>query len=196
MNTYKIRELRKRKGWSQEQLSAESGLSLRTIQRIENGESEPTGHSLLQLTRALGVSPDDLMEWAPVENRGFLIVQHLSGFGILFHPVLGIILPLILWILKRDQIRKADTNGKAQLSFMITWVILIYAVLNIAAAGQMVILSWSFGDLLSAVFVERSWVTIALSLIYLYIIVILLINARRTGRDRAAWYLPAIPFLH
>lgn len=39
----KIRDLRNRKGFSQEQLSEETKLSLRTIQRIENGESIPRG---------------------------------------------------------------------------------------------------------------------------------------------------------
>ncbi|MDP5215556.1 helix-turn-helix transcriptional regulator [Pseudoalteromonas tunicata] len=35
INSEKVRELRNSKGWSQEQLSATSGLSLRTIQRVE-----------------------------------------------------------------------------------------------------------------------------------------------------------------
>ena len=42
----KIKELRTRKGLSQEELSEEAGLSLRTIQRIENGETEPRSDSL------------------------------------------------------------------------------------------------------------------------------------------------------
>jgi transcriptional regulator with XRE-family HTH domain len=33
----KGKELRKRKGYSQEELAEKSGLSLRTVQRIENG---------------------------------------------------------------------------------------------------------------------------------------------------------------
>lgn len=33
----KVKELRKRKGYSQEELAEKSGLSLRTVQRIENG---------------------------------------------------------------------------------------------------------------------------------------------------------------
>ena len=36
INSEKVRELRNNKGWSQEQLSVSSGLSLRTIQRIES----------------------------------------------------------------------------------------------------------------------------------------------------------------
>jgi transcriptional regulator with XRE-family HTH domain len=39
----RIKELRTRRGFSQEELSERTGLSLRTIQRIENGETEPRG---------------------------------------------------------------------------------------------------------------------------------------------------------
>lgn len=38
MNLYRIRELRQARAWSQEQLAELCSLSVRTIQRIENGE--------------------------------------------------------------------------------------------------------------------------------------------------------------
>lgn len=41
--------------------SEKSGLSLRTIQRIENGESERTGDTLKRLSNALDVNPDELI---------------------------------------------------------------------------------------------------------------------------------------
>ncbi|MCK5442941.1 MAG: helix-turn-helix transcriptional regulator [Maribacter sp.] len=52
----KIKELRKRSGISQELLAENSGLSLRTIQRIENGETQPTGDSIKRLSSALNVT--------------------------------------------------------------------------------------------------------------------------------------------
>lgn len=195
MSYDKIPALRKRKGWSQEQLAEESGLSLRTIQRIENGESEPTGHSLRQLTRALGISPDELMEWAPVENRGYVVLLNLAALGVLFHPMLGIILPLAMWILKRDEIRQVDATGRKLMSFMITWVLVIYAVLNVAAAGQFIVFTFSFADLFFALFVEFGWITITLTALYLYVIVIILVNAYRVRKGQNLTYVPAIPFL-
>ena len=54
----KIKDLRKRRGLSQEELAEKSGLSLRTIQRIENGETDPRGDSLRRLAAALETSPD------------------------------------------------------------------------------------------------------------------------------------------
>ncbi|MGQ7869024.1 helix-turn-helix domain-containing protein [Sunxiuqinia sp. sy24] len=59
MNThYRIKELRETKGLSQEELSEKTGVSLRTIQRIESGESVPRGSTLRTITSSLDVAPD------------------------------------------------------------------------------------------------------------------------------------------
>lgn len=55
-----MKKLRTAKNWSQEQLSEACGLSLRTIQRLENGHS-----ASIELVRALaaafGIDPSELM---------------------------------------------------------------------------------------------------------------------------------------
>ncbi|HCW73074.1 MAG TPA: hypothetical protein DHM90_03940 [Clostridiaceae bacterium] len=56
----KIKNLRLSKGLSQEQLSEMSGLSLRTIQRVENGNSISL-ESVKVLAIAFGIEPKDLM---------------------------------------------------------------------------------------------------------------------------------------
>lgn len=58
-----VKDLRKRKGLSQEDLAKESGLSLRTIQRVENGESEPTGETIKRISSVLNITPDELLYW-------------------------------------------------------------------------------------------------------------------------------------
>ena len=58
-----VKELRKEKGLSQEELAKSSGLSLRTIQRLENGETEPSGETLRRISLALDLTPKELMEW-------------------------------------------------------------------------------------------------------------------------------------
>ena len=45
----KIKELRKKKGLTQIELSEKTGLTERTIQRIENHEVEPSKHSLKKM---------------------------------------------------------------------------------------------------------------------------------------------------
>jgi transcriptional regulator with XRE-family HTH domain len=46
----KVKDLRTKQGLSQEELAEKTGLSLRTIQRIENGESIPRGDTLKRLS--------------------------------------------------------------------------------------------------------------------------------------------------
>ena len=108
----RIRDLRKRRGLSQEELSENSKLSLRTIQRIEKGESVPRGDTLIKLTQALEVTPDDLLEWTAIDDRGYLLLLNLSSVSILFQPILGVIIPLVMWILKREKINLVDNTGK------------------------------------------------------------------------------------
>lgn len=56
-----IPDLRKRKSWTQEKLADESGLSVRTIQRIESGE-DASLETIRVIAQALGVEISDLFE--------------------------------------------------------------------------------------------------------------------------------------
>ena len=58
-----VKDLRKAKGISQEELAENSGLSLRTIQRVENKETEPSGETLKRISTALDITPDELLNW-------------------------------------------------------------------------------------------------------------------------------------
>ncbi|MFT5216058.1 MAG: transcriptional regulator with XRE-family HTH domain [Glaciecola sp.] len=57
----KLKELRALRGMSQEFLAEESRVGLRTIQRIENEESEPTGETIKRLATALSVEINELL---------------------------------------------------------------------------------------------------------------------------------------
>src|SRR5690349_14196497 len=108
----KIKELRGRKGMSQEELAEKSQLSLRTVQRIEGGETEPRGDTLQRLASALGTTPDELIVWTENEDKGFLIVLNLSALSFIAFPILGIVVPLSLWMLKKDKIKYVNETGK------------------------------------------------------------------------------------
>jgi transcriptional regulator with XRE-family HTH domain len=56
-----IKKFRKKKGWSQQKLAEESGLSFNTITRIEQGIGDsPTLNTLVKLVDVLGVGLDEL----------------------------------------------------------------------------------------------------------------------------------------
>jgi transcriptional regulator with XRE-family HTH domain len=77
----KVKELRKRKGFLQEELAEKSGLSVQTIQRIENGESDPTEESIKRISVALEVTPDELIDWKVQKDNSFLVIMSLSALS-------------------------------------------------------------------------------------------------------------------
>jgi len=118
--TKKVKELRTRRGLSQEQLADLTLLSLRTIQRIENGENVPRGDTLKRLAVALNVSPDEIIDWRVQEDRNVLFMLNFSQLGLLAFPLLGIIIPLAIWIIKKDKVKDVDEVGKSILNFQLS----------------------------------------------------------------------------
>jgi len=58
----KVKELRRKKGWSQERLAREIGVSLSTIQRWENQGGKPTLlplRELIKLLKEAGIETND-----------------------------------------------------------------------------------------------------------------------------------------
>ena len=75
----KIKELRKKEGLTQLDLSEKSGLSLRTIQRIENNENKPSVYSLRMIGEVLNykfnLKKHNIMRNIfEKENRNYLIL--------------------------------------------------------------------------------------------------------------------------
>ena len=56
-----LRELRKQKKFSQEELAFESGLDRSFISLLETGRQQPSLITIFQLAKALGVSPSQLI---------------------------------------------------------------------------------------------------------------------------------------
>jgi transcriptional regulator with XRE-family HTH domain len=67
----RIRDLRLKKGMTQEELARQTELSTRTIQRIENGEVDPRAYTLQMIATALGVEYDIflLRTWSLIKNQ-------------------------------------------------------------------------------------------------------------------------------
>jgi transcriptional regulator with XRE-family HTH domain len=58
----KLRETRKRKLLTQEQLAERSGVGIATIVRIERNQVEPRGSTIRKLAEALSVDPHELVK--------------------------------------------------------------------------------------------------------------------------------------
>jgi transcriptional regulator with XRE-family HTH domain len=182
----KLKALRHQKGMSQEMLAEESGLSLRTIQRIENGETNPTGDSLKRLANGLNVNPDELIDWAIKEDNRYLVFLNLSTLTFLFFPLLGIIVPFMLWTSKKDKIKNINKLGRDLINFEITWTMLLFFI-----PFSMFLIS-KFG------FIESfSLSNIFATTVIMYIINILfvLFNTFRISNEKDATYYPRLMFL-
>ncbi|MFT6095284.1 MAG: transcriptional regulator with XRE-family HTH domain [Nonlabens sp.] len=124
----KIKEIRLNKGFSQEELATQSQVSLRTIQRIENNENEARGKTLQLICETLEVPIEELLDYGKKEDQQFLMFFHLSVILGVFFVVGNIVLPLILWLTKKDKIIGLHSMGAKLLNFQIWWTILTYAV--------------------------------------------------------------------
>jgi HTH-type transcriptional regulator/antitoxin HipB len=57
-----VRAARKARGWTQEDLSARTGLAVVQVSRIERGKREIRLTTLLRLAEALALRPDELLD--------------------------------------------------------------------------------------------------------------------------------------
>ncbi|MDA8932328.1 helix-turn-helix domain-containing protein, partial [Flavobacteriaceae bacterium] len=182
----RIKELRKQKGMSQEFLVEESGLSLRTIQRIENGETNPTGESLKRLSNALNVNPDELIDWSIKEDKRYLTFLNLSALTFLFFPLLGILIPFILWTSRKGKIKNINKLGKDLINFEITWTLLLFFIPFLWFLFSKIGILESFT--LSRIF-------IVIGVMYFINLIFILLNTLRISNENDIIYNPKIKFL-
>ena len=182
----RVKENRTRSGMSQEALADKTGLSHRTIQRIENGESNPTGDTLQRLSTALGVNPDDLMDWTIKEDNGYLIFMNIAALSFVIFPILGILIPFIMWTSKKDQIKDVHKIGVRLINFEITWFVFLFLI------PLLLFLSVKTGLLQN---LNLSTIIIVTVAMYLLNIVAITMNTFRIMRKKHVWYYSPIRFL-
>lgn len=124
----KISSLRKNKSISQESLAESSGISLRTIQRIENGESIPRPYTLKTIAQALEINVEELNfaeeeKLNPETDHEALNTLRLinsSTLIVLVLPLFNIIIPFIIWYKNKKNVM-VNNIGKQIISFQILW---------------------------------------------------------------------------
>ena len=166
MNTLggKIKELRKKKGLSQEELAESSKVNLRTIQRIESNQSEPRGKTLNLICQVLGVNAEDILDYGKKENTSYLVFFHLSVLIFLVIPLGNIIIPLILWQTKEDKIIGLREIGARLLNFQILWTIVAFLSVGIYALFK--IMHYGSFDILYYLFIALYGVNIVLPVVF------------------------------
>ncbi|MTI86893.1 MAG: helix-turn-helix domain-containing protein [Balneolaceae bacterium] len=183
----RLKELRKRKGFTQEELAEKAELSLRTIQRIENGESDPRGETLRRLASALETSPEELLDWQIEEDDNVLTILNMSQLGYLAFPLIGILIPLMIWILKKEKIRHVDTVGRSILNFQISWNLALFSAYPLGLLAILIV-----GHATDFLFYTFS---VYVGGLYVYNLLMIITNMIRYKKTNEVRYIPAIHFL-
>ncbi|WP_231481244.1 helix-turn-helix domain-containing protein [Sediminibacter sp. Hel_I_10] len=126
-------------------------VNLRTIQRIENNESEPRGKTLNLICVVLEINAEDILDYGKQANKSYLIIFHLSVITFLAIPVGNIILPLILWMNKKDNIVGLKEIGANLLNFQIIWSVLTF--ISITAFALFKIMHYGYYPILFYIFI-------------------------------------------
>lgn len=130
-------ENREKLNLTQEELATKSGVSVRTIQRIESG-IKPKGFTLEALSKALGINKEDLLkEESEKTNKQLLKYINLSSILFMIIPLGSILLPLIIMRWKNE----FNAITKQIVSIQIMWTIafpIVMVIVNIFGNDQTV----------------------------------------------------------
>ena len=193
----KVKELRQKHGFSQEELAQKAGISLRTVQRIEKAETTPQGNTLKKLADALGVPTSEIIDWGLKEDRQFLKALNLSALTLLANGLLGILIPMVLWIAKKYKIKGVDELSKDLINFQITLYVIYFCIFEIysfAQLGRVVFpptMNVTFGRLTVHVFLFA----LLIYGTFIYKVALILYNQKRIHMGKPPKYFPKINFL-
>ncbi|WP_224488112.1 DUF4870 domain-containing protein [Robertkochia flava] len=129
-----LKSIREQKGYTQNDLAAKTGLSLRTIQRLENTNKVPKGFTLSALAEEFNMDPSALQAKFINTKRSrdseitTIRIINLSVLSFLGIPFGNLILPLILWRSNRDS-QLVDDVGRRIVNFQILFTLILSLLL-------------------------------------------------------------------
>lgn len=171
---------RKKRGCSQAELSEMTNVTVRTIQRIENEEVNPHLKTVKLLAAGLDVDVNDLLvlddpKEETIQKKWLLLLHGTPVLGLTI-PLCNILIPLFLWIHKREDNPVYNRHGRAIVNFHITMTILFV----IAFVALVTIQGYGFFFFIAVV---------------PYTIIVTLINIITALNSQKCYYPLAIPFL-
>jgi transcriptional regulator with XRE-family HTH domain len=150
----RIAEARKQKGLTQEELADATNLTVRTIQRIESGESMPRSFTIKAIAAALDTNyealtaspaaeiqpppPSPPEESLPDQKTGIdkhlLELVCLSCFSFLVIPLLHFLIPAYLLRRAKDASPETVSFGRRLIKKQVYWIVALYFLLLVAMA--------------------------------------------------------------
>lgn len=180
---------RKLKGFTQQDLSDKTNVTVRTIQRIEKGETEPHLQTVKLLATALEIEVNELL---PLENpkeeniqKKWLLLIHTSPFIGFVLPFFNIFIPLLLWIHKREDNRIYDEHGRKVVNFQISLMLyFILIIITLLLIGRM--FPFYGGGQIGLLFIIA---------MFLFTVIVMLYNIYTAFKNNKCFYPLSIPFI-
>jgi transcriptional regulator with XRE-family HTH domain len=144
----RIVQVRQQKGLTQEELAELAGVSARTIQRIESGDSVPRNFTLKAIAAALGQSFEQLTREetaSPVvqpvslsDDQHFLRMLNLSCFSYIIIPYVHFLIPG--HILKNASHLNQETIifGRKLIRQQVSWIVIFHLSLMLTLAYNLI----------------------------------------------------------
>lgn len=126
----KLQSLREKLNLTQEELAQKSSISVRTIQRIEAGQS-PKGYTLRALAQALNVDESEFSAYdmpAESENLTWIKIINLSSLPFSILPPLNVLVPIAIMLLKKQHSYKARQLISIQIVSTLIAVLLMLVI--------------------------------------------------------------------
>jgi len=157
-----LKKIREKQNLTQEELAEKSGLSVRTIQRIEAG-TEPKGYTLKTLASSLNVSETDLLipespieesivetpiieelvlplENNSIENLALIKIINLSSLPFCWFPIANFLPPLVIMLISKQKspIIKQIISLQIMIAIIAPIIFLIVAFLKLGKESVMI----------------------------------------------------------
>jgi uncharacterized Tic20 family protein len=117
----------------------------------------------------------------------------------ILNPFLGLIIPLALWVSKRDKVIRADETGKELINFQISWlifmsfIIIVYIVIVLTYNGSTTIESLGHAD--KKIIIATLFFLFSIGFYYVYTTVLIISNTLRIQKDLPVKYRPSFKIL-
>ncbi len=153
-----LKKIREKRNLTQEELAEKSGISVRTIQRIEAGTT-PKGYTLKTLAESLDVSENDLLTSKTIKeeividevidtteenhslfNSGLIKIINLSSLPFAWLPIANFLLPLLIMFFTKEKspIVKQIISLQIFLAIISPIIFMLIALLKLGSVSVMV----------------------------------------------------------
>ena len=139
MKTLDLKSIREEYNISQEDLAFKAGLTTRTIQRIENHETNPRQETLKRIADALNIKIEELFIDSNHNSKSTnefnrIKLMKYSQFLFPFY-FLGFIVPIIIKYSTKNPTSNFDKWATKIINLQFNWIILLFTTLIIMVSG-------------------------------------------------------------